>query len=85
MAKHILIETPQGEQVLVLDLRGHEDCKVIEEGVTPPRVPGCERRDGRWRVKDKEATKDQLLTGYAPKLLAQKLKALEARLDKAGL
>jgi hypothetical protein len=54
VAKHILLRTPGGEEVLVLSMAGHEDCKVLERGVTPARVPGCKRVKGRWKVDRRE-------------------------------
>lgn len=60
MSLMTLIQAPNGDVMLVRDLTGHEDCAVLEEGVSEPRVPGCERVDKadgsgrRWRINKPE-------------------------------
>lgn len=55
-----LIKAPNGDVMLVGSLEGHEDCAVLETGVSEPRVPGCERVDkpdgsGRmWKINKDE-------------------------------
>lgn len=86
MPLHMLIFDPDsGEEMLVLDTVGHEHCKVLEEGVVAPKVPGCRREGGKWKIADKEATRLRLLESQSPKVLARRLFDIEARLDKAGL
>jgi len=56
-----LIQAPNGDVMLVRSLEGHEDCKILEENVSEPRVPGCERvpkADGkgkRWKINKDES------------------------------
>lgn len=85
MPLYYLIETPEGDQNLVLDLEGHEDCKVLEEGVTAPKVPGCERKNGKWKISSKGRTTIKLLETQNPKILARRIQDLEKRLSRAGL
>jgi hypothetical protein len=79
MALRYLIETPEGEKVLVESLSGHENCTVLEEGVTEPKVPCCERVDGTW-VIDKDAAREAMRYEGLPPRAVTLFKEMEARL-----
>jgi hypothetical protein len=78
---YYLIQEKNGDQCLVLELAGHEECKILEEGVTAPKVPHCERIDGRWRIPDKAKTRHAIrVSRAAAATLVQEVTALEDRI-----
>lgn len=49
-----LIETPDGERMLVTSLRGHKGCTVIVRNAVHPVHGHAHLEDGRW-VEDRAA------------------------------
>jgi hypothetical protein len=79
-----LIRTKTGEETLVNELVGHEDDEVLESGCTAPRVAGCVREGGRWRIKDKSEARRQARVArlHDPRVANEIIESLEERLSR---
>lgn len=76
-----LIRTPAGEQMLVLELKGHEDCEVLEQKVFAPKVQ-AERIDGKWKITDREGVRRRAIFQGLSERVIDYILDLEVRLAK---
>lgn len=82
MDRFYRIKTPDGAEQLVLELAGHEDAEVLEEGVVAPRVPHTNRINGRWKIDKDKARKEIRQQKFAAMTRSELVDFIEAMIDE---